>query len=473
MPYRGAMRHFTAEVRVLLCEGCGAPLEVPIGGGQIPCSYCRVKNQVLVRDERPTLGMPAVPMPIDEGERLRRLRMQDGRPLLPPPALMALVPGGRIEPWREQEVFSVFQSTRKEVRATHSPDAAERLFFLTLVISNHLGSTRDDARLRAVLETSLDTLELPRHRQVLRGILSRNAVREGDLVAAERWLGPCDARSDDLESDSSFRISRALLHTARQDFLGALAFLGRSEAEVPIADSMDSSAAVLRANALEKSGDLEGAVRSLRERMGKAGPTGRQAIEAFVRLTPDLRLCEATLPRASAAHTEQAAKSAGGGLQIFGGIFMGVGALLLLLGLGLGAVLTGGSVLAGGMGGGMGLAAIPGLLGGALAGCGGPGLSGLVMLAIGFFVMRHGRASAELRRIGVPAHGTVLAIQPTGMRVNRVPVMALSLRVEREGVAPYEAKLNHTMQGHELAVGSRVALRVHPQNPSKLQLETD
>ncbi len=464
--------HFTAAVRIFLCEACGAPLDAPLTGGQFACTYCRATNVVSGRDERPTLGMPAVPMPIDEGERLRRLAMQDGRPLVPPPSLLALIPHGHIEPWRVQEVFAVYQSTRKEVRATHSPDAGERLFFLTLMISNHLGSTNEDARLRAVLETALDTLELPRHRQVLRGMLSRNAIREGDVVAAERWLAPCDPRSDDLMSDSSFRVSRALLDTARGDYRAVIAVLGQDE-RVPIDDTMDSSAAVLRANALEKSGDLSGAVSVLQARMGKAGPTGRAAIDAFIRLTPSLRLCEQTLPRATSAHTGRAASHAGRGAMIFGGVFLVAGVGMLLLGVGLGVVMGGGGVLAALSGGEAGLAAMGGLLAAMFGMCAGPGLAGAIFVIIGGFAFRSGRQASELRRIGLAVYGRVTEVKTTNVRINDVPVYAVSVRVEPEGGAPYDASFKVTGMPPGLSVGARVPLRVHPKKPELVQLESD
>lgn len=465
--------NFTAEIRIFLCEACGAPLDAPLQGGQFMCTYCRATNAVSGRDERPTLGMPAMPVPIDEGERIRRLQMQDGRPLVPPPSLMSLIPHGQIEPWRVQEVFSVYQGTRKEVRATHSPDAGERLFFLTLIIANHLGSTREDARLRAVLETALDTLELPRHRQVLRGMLSRNAVREGDAMAAERWLAPCDARSDDLASDSSYRVSRALIDTARGDYRAVIALLGPTEQHVPIDDTMDSSAAVLRANALEKSGDLNGAVQVLQTRMAKAGPTGRAAIEAFIRLTPTLQLCAQSFARATSAHTERAAGNAGRGSMIFGGIFLVAGIGMLVLGLGMAVVMGGGSFVAALAAGGGAGSALPGLLGGIFGMLAGPGLAGVIFVIIGGFAFRNGRNAAELRRVGILVYGNVTAVQTTGVRINKVPVYAITVRVERDGMAPYDANFRVTGMPAGMAVGARVPLRVHPQKPEMVQLESD
>lgn len=467
--------HFTAEIRVLLCEACGAPLEAPVAGGQFACTYCRAMNMVSTRDERPTLGMPAMPVPIDENERLRRLRMQDGRPLMPPPSIQHLFPNGAVEPWRVQEVFTVFQQTRKEVKATHSPEAAERLYFITLVVSNHLSQENDPGRLRALLETSLDTLELPRHKQMLRGMLARNAVREGDLMAAERWIGPCDPRSDDLESDSAFRLARSFIDTAKGDFRSVLGWVGAVDDQVPVADSMDASVAVLRANALEKTGDLDGAVRALRDRMGKSSASGRMAIEKFVALSPQLQLCPQSLPAATRGHAQVAsqhmASATGGGVGIF---MMILGGFLLVLGMGVGLAVSGlGGVLTSADPR-IGLSALPGLIGGGLGGCLGPGLGGLITGGIGFALWKNGRDAAFLRLHGLPARGTVLNLQATGTRINHVPVVRIHLRVEREGAPPYEAYAKQLLDMNaraQLVPGAVVPLRVHPQKPDKIAIE--
>ena len=43
----------------------------------------------------------------------------------------------------------------------------------------------------------------------------------------------CDPNSDDLQTDSAYRISRAYLDTARGDFQRVLQILGGNEQEVP------------------------------------------------------------------------------------------------------------------------------------------------------------------------------------------------------------------------------------------------
>ncbi|MEJ7732997.1 MAG: hypothetical protein WKG00_27845 [Polyangiaceae bacterium] len=111
-------------------------------------------------------------------------------------------------------------------------------------------------------ESALDALTLPRHRQVMRGMLSRAACDEGDLEAADAWLAPCDSWSDDLETDTAYRISRAYLDTALARFQDVKK---RLSSRPPIMDAHEALAVLLLANAWERSGDRSGAMELLRE----------------------------------------------------------------------------------------------------------------------------------------------------------------------------------------------------------------
>ena len=467
---------FTAEIRVLLCEACGAPLEAPVGGAQLTCTYCRAQNVVVTRDERPTLGMPAAPMPISEDERLHRLRAQDGRPLLPPQSIAYLVSGSGIEPSKVQEAFLVYQATRKEVRATSSPDAAERLYFLTLLLSNHLSSVGDDARRRAILETTLDALYLPRHKQVMRCQLATAAAREGDLVAAERWIGPCDERSDDLESDSAWRVCRAYIDTVKRDYGRVISVLSAVDDAVPIADSRDPVASVLRANALERMGDVDAAVRVLRSRMQNEAAPGRAAIEMFVKLNEHLQLCAVSLPQARQGHAVQAANTAassvGGGIgpifTVVGVLAFGLGVVLALSGVVpalLFTVRNGGAIDP--------TTVLSSLGGGVMMGLG-PLIVGVVFTLIGGGLWRSARRAKWLRLNGVSARAVVRNLEGTGTRINNVPMMRVHLEVRPPNGAPYAATFNQLMTAQLMMVvrpGAEVPVRYDPAKPTDVLLE--
>lgn len=467
--------NYTTQVRVLLCDACGAPLEVAPQGGYVACGFCRAQNQVTQR--RPDFAAPPPSAPIDENERLRRLRMQDGKPLVPPPSLLSLISGGSLHPAKVQEAFHIYQGTRKEVGATHSPDAAERLYLLTLIANTHLGLAGDDARRRALLETSLETLTLPRHVQVLRCLLASAAAKEGDFASAEVWIGPCNMTSDDIEADSAFRMARAFIDTGKGDFHAVIHCLGTIDDGYPIADTWDPTAAVLRGNALERLGDLNGAVNALRSRMGKEGHQGRAMMEKIIGAHPQLNLCPRSFPAATQGHSQVAAKAAG--RRADGGI----GSVFFFVGLGICAF---GVILAGGL-------AIPMMIGGLASGDEIGGLAGLgsglfsgfmalvttvplggIFATIGFIMRKKAQRATWLRLNGIPAQGTVRGHSGTGMSINNVPVVEVEVDVAHPNAPPYRASFRQLLDANLATVlqpGNIVALRVHPERPTEIILE--
>lgn len=466
---------FTTQIRVLFCENCGGPLETAVHGGAVACAYCKATNAVRPRLDR-FQAVRAHELP--EAERLGRLRMQDGVALAPPPSIAALVAGNTIPDHKLTEAFDLYQATRREVKATHSPDASTRLYFLSLLVGQTLSHKGDFGRVRAVFETALDVVVLQRHQNCLRAMLARNAVREGDLASAEQWLSGCDPRSDDLPSDSDYRVSRALIDTARGAYPTVLATLGRTHEEVPIADALDGSAAVLRANAFERQGDLHTAVALLSARMGATNAFGRQAMEQFARLYPQLHLCAGSLPQASAAYTRvasaNASRAAGGSSGV---VLLGVGVAVMA------------STLAAG------IAFVP--LAGLQAGLSGNPLAGLaiggseiffclvmgvstalpvgIMSMLGRALWKRSREAAWLRQHGIPGQGQVRQIVHTGTRINNVPLVKIVVGYATpQGLREGSAQM--LLSGHlamQLAPGATVPIRIHPNDPAKLVLELD
>lgn len=395
---------------------------------------------------------------LDEAERITRLRTQDGRPLVPPASVATLLQNGALPAWKVDEAFAVWESSRAELSATSSFEAAERLLFLTLVLSNHLVEQGNLPRQRELLERALGPLTLPRHRQVIASMLSRSACRAGDHAAAERWLSQCDPRSDDLQSDSAFRAARAFLDTARDNPRGVLAVLGEGPTDVPIMDALDPLCVVLRANAWETLGEQPKATALLVHYLKVGGPSGRPAVAKAVELLPERGLCRQSYPQAVAAHSSQAGASAAA--RASGGVhkvFIPLGALFLVVGIASVVAMVAGMIP---------IAAI------ALP------LTFTVMGAVFFVVGRAmGKAAARAERLrihGLRGTAQILAIAPTGLRVNRVPQMRFDLMIQLEGRAPYQAStkmlVSHVMG---VAPGSSVAVRVDPQNPSDVLIETD
>jgi len=465
--------HYTTEIRVLLCESCGAPIQTTPQGGHVACSYCRAQNVVRLRPADSAFVPPSAP--IDDAERWRRLRMQDGKPMVPPPALLYLVHGSGLHPAKIDETFHIYQATRREVTTTHSPEAAERLYFLTLMLNTHLTLTHDDSRRRAILETSLETLGLPRHQQVVRCMLATAAAKEGDLASAERWIAPCNPMSQELEADTAWRCARAFLDTARGDPHAVIHLLGHLDDQVPIADAWDPTAAVFRANALERLGDMQAAVTALRARMGKENHHGRAAMQKVIEAHPQLQLCPQSFQMAQAGHSQTAAvsasRSADGGI---GSIFFYLGLALTIGGLFLSLGITAASAVPALMSG----DDIGAVFSGAFAG-GITGISvlpiGIIFTAVGFFLRKKAKRAAWLRINGISAEGRVRGYSATGTRINNVPVVQVEIEVHHTSAAPYVASLRQLLTPNlaiQLQPGATVPLRVHPQDPADIILET-
>lgn len=457
---------FSYKLRVHACDQCGGPVEGAVAGGTFACRYCRAQNHLTMRDE----GMAIPPrQPVPEHERIMRLRMQDGKPLLPPPSLASLLAGGKLEEWKVQEAIGVWNGTRRELRASPgSYDAAERLTFLSMVLAQHFQMKGESMQQRSLLESTLEVVTLPRHRQIMRGFLCRAAVRARDLEGAEAWLAPCDASSDDLQSDSAYRFSRAFLDTARGDFQRVLHVLGQGPNDVPIEDASDDVCAVFRANAWEKLGRVDQATALLRDRMQVGGGSGRSTVQRVVQLYADWQLCAQSYPQAAAGHAQvagqMAAQRASGGIHI---VFIPLGILMLA-----GGIAAVGVVVAGALD-------LLEIASEAFAGIGITGVTlggvGLLFLVIGLAMKKSAQRAAWLRTHGLSATGQIQGIQPTGLSINDVPQVELTLLVSLAGRAPYQARAKVLMSGGlgGLGQGGTVALRVDPRNPAEVIIETD
>lgn len=180
---------FGFDLRVLLCEWCGAPIDAAPEGGSVTCRYCGAVLQVAARVALPEFASVAAAS-IAEPERLARLAAQAREAVVAPAGLAAVLANDEIPPWRAGEAFAVWQSVRRRA-AEGDLVASEELSYLTSKLWIRLDA--EPERQRALLETTLETLALPRHRQLVLGALVQGAVHVGDRDAAERWLSRCDA----------------------------------------------------------------------------------------------------------------------------------------------------------------------------------------------------------------------------------------------------------------------------------------
>jgi uncharacterized Zn finger protein (UPF0148 family) len=287
---------FTRELRLLLCPNCGAPIEGALTGGSVSCPYCHATAFLTARDERRDVASAAAQPTMSESERFQRLRAQNHVPWLsPPPALLHLCVDGRIPPDHIAQAFAELQRARQELLAGGSFGAAERLYFVAIMIYEHLAPQRRDAEIRALLETARDVLTDPLHRQVLHGMLARNAARAGDHVAAEGWLALQTPYAMELRMDTAYRLSRAYVSTHAGDLAGVLRVLGTRVDDVPLAGGYEEPCGLMRANALERTGAGQEALGQLAQ-LASMRPSGAQTLAEIVARNAELGLCPQSLP---------------------------------------------------------------------------------------------------------------------------------------------------------------------------------
>jgi hypothetical protein len=296
--------HFDRAQRLLLCDHCGGPLPAPEAGGQVTCGYCRATTLLRPKAAPLRASDPEGAAPIPEEERMRLLREQDGERLQPPMTLpfRLLVWHGHNPMSRAGMAMEYWQTARQELTAATDPaaeatlDASARLYYLTLSLSNYHAKAQETDKLRSRLETAYELCVLKRERQVLLGLMARNAARFGEIDAAEAWLAEMDPRSADLYEDTSYRSTRAHVFTVRHQFPQVLESLGARFEDIPIADAFDHHVAVLRANAHERLGDVDAAARELEAALDNTPGTPRGYLE-IVKNQPALDLAPQSIKR--------------------------------------------------------------------------------------------------------------------------------------------------------------------------------
>lgn len=228
-----------------------------------------------------------LPLASNDAARLAQLRgQQEQRPQRgPSPQLTAALGAPSILPGREQEAYEIWRGLG--ARASEGDAAAgEDLVMLTLLLANELSGADKLAELRALTQQTLAAVRLTRHRQEHLGRLCRLAVREGDSAAAFEALSAMVVDPPDLESDSELRVSAAAVATLLGTSQYVLAILGARAGDVPLDESVQPLAIVLRAHAHEQLGQLSSATQALRELPHFGMFTDIAATFAVLRLCP-------------------------------------------------------------------------------------------------------------------------------------------------------------------------------------------
>jgi len=457
------MKNYDINIRVLACLRCTQPVEVPKEGGEIICNKCSHTNFFPPRET--LLPVKFTTNIFSEEERINRLKAQDGKPLLPPVGIQSLVEGGQIPDWKVEEAKAVWLSKRKEVFETGNFESAESLFFLTFVFSNILKGSNKALHKRAMFESALEAFKLPRHRQIMFCNLSAGAAKEFDQRAAREWIENCDPKSDDLQADSHYRYAQALIATSMGSWSGVLKVLGETFDQIPIMDAYDGICAVLRANAIEKQGNVNRAKKELQAYMNLCGASGQALISRIIENYKYLKVCPQSFAIADTEYTKKAASSMGGGLTGVGQLLMGM-AILMFLG---GATVIVGAIFKINYP----IVRTPPI----------QSLPGMIIMSVmsilpfglGFSMWKGAKKSQYLRLHGIRTTGKIIKMAPTGTRINKVPQYKLTISVNIENRNPYETTTNVLLRPTDVAVirpGTTVNLRVNPKNLKEIMLET-
>jgi hypothetical protein len=419
--------------RSYVCPACASPDRAPLQGGQVACSHCRTVTVLPDRTALPT-SEAGFQLPPDDPQRLQHLRVQDGRPRQVPPTLQAVLGGMSVQPGREQEAIAIWQSLR--ARAQQGDVAAsEDMATLTLMLVQMPATPPELCD--ALTESACDAAVLPRHRQEMLGRFARAAAGRGDRERAQRYLAWMTPWSPELDQDSELRVTAAVLATLDRDGRRVLALLGQKKDAIPIVDSMDPLASVLRANAYEMLGDPDTAAQILRE-LPDASLLAR-ICGAF----PALQLCPRSARAYTAATTQEAVKRAASSASnvglLLGGIFVLVGMFQLPFVFMFRQI------------------QVVNLL-----------------IGVGFFVAgvaivvgarAKGQRAAWLRANGILLTARILGAQPTGTRINHVPIFRFALQVAGPQ-GPYAASFDKLVPEHQIPmlVGAEVRVRANPAN---------
>ncbi len=154
---------FELSTRVLSCDHCGAPVEVPIEGGQVSCRYCNATVIVTARPViQPRAATSADVSVVAEGTRLAKLREQNPNAEIPPLHLLRLCSGLLLETDKRPRALELFQAARKKLAEGDDAEAERDLYFLAILFSNYYRKEGDYLRLRAFLESALEAAPAPR-----------------------------------------------------------------------------------------------------------------------------------------------------------------------------------------------------------------------------------------------------------------------------------------------------------------------
>ncbi|MEM6989028.1 MAG: hypothetical protein AAF721_00980 [Myxococcota bacterium] len=392
---------------------------------------------------------------MSEAQRFERLRAQDGKPLVPPPAMHGLLGKGGLDPAKAQQAVQMWQAAQAELGTVHSFPGEERLFWCFFLLASLYSGQGNRAGGLQLAQQTLPLLRDVRHQQVTHGVIARYAALTGDQATAHASLSQLHANSDDLQVDTCYRFSNAYVAALRGDDNGVLQALGYNSTDVPISDAYDQVCAALRANAHERQGRLDVAKQQLTAIAST--PAGLASLQEIVQKNHELAMLQTTLPQLQ----QYAQHIAANVVQTKSGISLGGIFLLPIIGI---VLFGGGSAL---------LSFLPTAMQGiAITG------ATIAFIAVSFIFARKllfksAGVRKQLATSGVDAIAKIVGIETTGTRVNHQPMFRFRMLVEIPGQQPYLAVHNEVLapgRVQQLPPGTQLRVKVDPNDRATMAI---
>ncbi|MEZ4227355.1 MAG: hypothetical protein R3B13_40835 [Polyangiaceae bacterium] len=443
---------YSFELRVVTCHDCGAPVSVGTAGGRHACQHCGAAQQV----ESSSRAIPRAET-LPEVERLALLRSQDRGHVGVPQHLEHLFAGLKLLPWKVVEALGHWKRLKDDDAARSQYQGARALQRLTVALADHFQAEGDLMRARSLLETALDATTHAGFRQMLCAALSRSACHAGDIEAAESWLLACDPTPRELDADTAHRFARATLDTRLGRFQAVVQVLGVSAEAVPIHDEHEAPCTALRANALERLGNVEAARAAVDGFMQRGAAFERYLFAEYTDSAPE-PLCPQSGKWAEQQQAARGMRRAGltagrGGVALtIGLVFAGIG---LLVGI---------------------IFAVLDMYGAALLATGSGGFFVAVFGVIAAVDLQKSAVARRLRRTGVPAPAKVVHARGTGVHTMGVPQLLYRVLVLPPSGSPFLAHSMLHADGEtrqRLLPGALVMVRMDPAKRGQVLLELD
>lgn len=223
-----------------------------------------------------------------------------------PLQLAMLVGAGTLSADCVPDALNLWRTYSEQARFGDRP-AADYSMILIRRIGDYLAERGQHERHRALLQSTLEAVPSASHKEIVLCRIAHAALREGDPDEALAWLARCDPAPTDLEADSEYRLAVAFVATSVGDFERVLTTVGRGIHTVPLSVAARLMAALLRANALERTDGLLAASGALVEFIQCEVGTPPEQLGLAASEHSYLVLCPQSLPLAIAQLQGQAA----------------------------------------------------------------------------------------------------------------------------------------------------------------------